>query len=209
LIDAWQNGRSIGRYSDVVLDNIQLKLREENPKHGRAMIAPDRATSGAEMLAAAVTFVRRTAILLPDSPVDANLANSALDPRGVLESWTPEEIRALLGRALFDEALYGTVRFHHRTAREYLAARWLGRLLVLRKNRRSVEKLLLARPYGTEAEIVVPSMKPIAAWLAASDQGIRDKIVRIDPMLRIVREGQISDYTTLVSVFGSRLKSRS
>jgi hypothetical protein len=118
----------------------------------------DRALEGAEMLAATVTFSRRTSILVPDQPVDEALKARSIDPVHVLRKWTPEEIQALLGRALFDESLYGTVRFHHRTAREYLTASWLRRLLKNRKNRRKVESLLFAKPYGTQSEVVIPSM---------------------------------------------------
>ena len=87
----------------------------------------------------------------------------------------------LLGRALLDQSLYGTIRFQHRTAREYLTARWLCRLLRKRKHRRSIRDLLFKRPYGTEPYVVVPSLKAVAAWIALWDQDIRDQLLRIDP----------------------------
>jgi hypothetical protein len=181
LIDLWQKQKRIGRYSDVVANNIRLKLSETNTTHQHAAtIAADRAMEGAQALAAAVTLCQRTSILLPDQPINGSLRDLSLNPEEILKKWTPAEVNVLLGRALFDESLYGTVRFHHRSAREYLAARWFERLLQQRKSRREVEKLLFAKPYGTEPEIVVPSMKPIVGWLSAWDQRIRDKALRID-----------------------------
>lgn len=137
--------------------------------------------AGATMLAAAVTFAKRTSVLLPDQPVDPSLEDVSLDPTRVLRNWTPSEMQALLGRALFDESLYGTVRFHHRTAREYLTARWLQDLLQQYKNRRKIQSLLFACPYGVLSEVVVPSMKPIVGWLAAWDEDIRNKTMQVDP----------------------------
>jgi hypothetical protein len=181
LINLWSKEGRIGRYSEVVPRNIELKLEEANPAHERDTIAKDRAMAGATMLAAAVTSTKRTPILLPDQPIDQSLEDASIDPKQVLGSWTPSEVQALLGRALFDESLYGTVRFHHRTAREYLTARWLQDLLQQHKNRRKIQSLLFARPYGVLSEVVVPSMKPIVGWLAAWDEGIRNKAMHVDP----------------------------
>jgi hypothetical protein len=175
LIKIWKEQHRIGSYTEVVLGNIEFKLSEYNTTHQQFSIAADRALEGAEMLAAAVTFSRRTSILVPDQAVDEALKARSIDSARVLQKWMAEEIQAVLGRALFDESLYGTVRFHHRTAREYLTASWLRRLLKNRKNRRKVETLLFDKPYGTQKEVVIPSMKPVVGWLAGWDQRIRDK----------------------------------
>ncbi len=109
LIQIWKEKHAIGSYSEVVARNIELKLAELNTTHQRFSIAFERAMAGAETLAAAVTFGQRTAILVPDQPVAEELKAQALNPASVLATWMPAEIEALLGRALFDEALYGTV----------------------------------------------------------------------------------------------------
>jgi hypothetical protein len=211
LIEIWQKKRRIARYTDVVFNNIQLKLREANPTHQHTTIAFERAIAGAEDLAAAVALVRRTSILLPDHPPESTLPD-LLDPGDILTAWTPGETLALLGRALFDESLYGTVRFHHRIAREYLTAQWLSRLLRQRKGRRSIEALLFAKPYGVNAEIVIPSMKPIAAWLAASDQTLRDKLMRIDPKVLLEHADSsaldVSTRAALLKYFAARYRGR-
>lgn len=182
LIDAWKKKERLGSYPEVVLRNIELKLSEENPIHGpQAPLSQDRALEGARVLAAAVTLTKCTSILLPDDPVEETLREKCLDPKEILPDWQPAEIRSLLGRALFEEALYGSVRFHHRTAREYLAARWFEDLLLKQTNRRGIECLCFASPYGVLPEVVVPALKPIVGWLAAWDQRIRDHALRIDP----------------------------
>ncbi len=182
LIELWRSKKRFGSYSEVVFSNVRLKLGETNPRRQHAAeLTPDRAVCGAERLAAAVTFTRKTSIRLPDGEVDPKVRGEVLDPRDVLLDWRPAEIQELLGRALFDESLYGTVRFHHRTAREYMTARWLSRLLGQRKHRRSVQDILFVCPYGTEMPVVRPSVKPIAAWLSVWDPDIHDRVLRIDP----------------------------
>ena len=212
LIKIWKEEGRIGSYSEVVAANIELKLTELNTTHLRFSIASDRAMTGAEMLAAGVTFGQRTSILVPDQPVAEDLMAQALIPASVLQSWTPSEIQALLGRALFDESLYGTVRFHHRTTREYLTACWLKRCLKSYKNRRRVEGLLFARPYGEGEPVVIPSMKPIVGWLAGWDQRIRDTALRIDPKV-LLEYGDaaaldIQTRARLLSEFATRYEFR-
>lgn len=213
LIDAWKKDEPFGSYSEVVLRNIELKLSEENPIHGpQAPLSQDRALEGARVLAAAVTLTTCTSILLPDDPIEETLREKCLDPKEVLPDWQPAEIRALLGRALFEEALYGSVRFHHRTPREYLAARWFEQLLLQQKNRRYIEKWFFARPYGVLSEVIVRSFKPIVGWLAAWDQRIRDRALHIDPKV-LLEEGDsstldIGTRETLLKDFALRYKDR-
>ena len=213
LIDAWKKKEHLGNYSEVVLKNIELKLSEENPVHGpQAPLSQDRALEGARVLAAAVTLTKCTSILLPDDPVEETLRDKCLDPKEVLLDWRPTEIRALLGRALFEEALYGSVRFHHRTAREYLTARWFEELLSQQKNRRNIEHLFFARPYGVLPEIVAPSLKPVVGWLAGCDQGICARTLHIDPKV-LLEYGDASALDvrtreTLLRDFASRYENR-
>ena len=183
IVDIWKKTRKIGSYSNVVLHNITIKLKDLNPRYQQvATLTPERALRGAERLAAAATLSRRSSFLLPDrSPLEAKVRDELLDPKDILLDWRPAEVQELLGRALFDESLYGSVRFHHSTAREYLTARWLRRLLGLHKHRRAVKDLLFARPYGTENPVVVPSLKPVAGWLALWDQDIRNSVLRVAP----------------------------
>ena len=85
----------------------------------------------------------------------------------------------LLSRAIFDEAIYGTVRFHHRSVREYLTAEWFSDLLKNEASRRSIEELFFKKQYGLE--VVVPVMRPILSWLAIFDQKICNRISQVAP----------------------------
>ena len=58
------------------------------------------------------------------------MLNTLLDPAGVLPDFEAREQRALLARAIFDEATYGRVRFHHRAVREISALRGYGGSLI-------------------------------------------------------------------------------
>ena len=213
LIEAWKKDEPFGSYSDVVFRDIKLKLSDENRTHSdQSPISADRALTGAKVLAAAVTLTKRTSILLPDEPVHETLRGKCLDPKEVLPDWRPAEIRELLSLGLFDEALYGSVRFHHRTAREYLAACWFKALLLQQANRRSIERLFFTNPYDCLDEMVVLSLKPIVGWLAAWDQRIRDYALHIDPKV-LLEEGDssaldIGTRETLLKNFANRYENR-
>ncbi len=179
LIDIWSKNGAIGTYTDVIDANLRGKLLA--PTGSRTSMSVDKIINGAERLAAAVVFTRRSSIRLSETSVTSIQRSNTLSPQQVLKGWAASEIKDLLERPLFDPSQYGCVRFHHRTFVEYLAARWLKRLLGQGAPRRSIEKLLFAHPYSDQVQVMVPSMKPIAAWLAASDQDVIDKIIRLEP----------------------------
>ena len=97
----------------------------------------------------------------------------------VLADWDDREQAALLTRPVFDEALYGTVRFHHRTVREYLTAEWFAKLLKHETSRRYIESLFFCNQYGID--VVVPTLRPILPWLAIFDENIRARVYKIAP----------------------------
>ncbi len=74
---------------------------------------------------------------------------------------------------------YGTVRFHHRSVREFLTAEWLNSLLADEGSRARIENLFFRRQY--DIEVVVPTMRPILPWLALLDQRILDRVMHIAP----------------------------
>ncbi len=58
----------------------------------------------------------------------------------VLADWdNPNDVRALLERGIFNDVIYGAVRFRHRDVRELLAAEWFDGLLKSANSRYSVE----------------------------------------------------------------------
>ena len=184
LIAYWNEHGRIGTHAEMIAFNIDKKLVEPNPDRDEARpLAQAKALEGAMLLAAALTLTRKNSILLPDRPVDPIRVAQAIEPKELLRDWDARDIQTLLDRALFDEATYGRVRFHHRSVREYLTARWLLHLLESGKSRRAVEGLLFAHRYGLD--VVIPSMKPIAAWLALWDERVRSRILTIAPDILI------------------------
>ena len=64
-----------------------------------------------------------------------------------------------------------------------MTACWLKRLLNDGKSRRSIEGLLFANRYGRD--VVVPSMRPIAAWVALWDERVRNRLRMVAPEVLI------------------------
>lgn len=184
LIAYWKSNGRLGRHAEMLDFNIQIKLGEYDPdRDTQRPLSVDDALLGVERLAAAITLQKKTTIILPDRPVDADLRAASLEPKESLPDWSSDKIQTLLDRAIFDEAIYGTVRFHHRTVQEYLVARWLKRLIDEGKSRLSIEGLLFANRYGRG--VVIPSMRPIAAWLALWDERVQNRLRSIAPEVLI------------------------
>jgi hypothetical protein len=180
LIEYWNERGKIANYAELIDSNIKRKLTEPNPDQDLARpLAPAKAFEGATHLAAALSFTRRNSVVLPDQPIDPSRAAASIEATDALPGWDARDTHALLTRAVFDEATYGRVRFHHRSIQEYLTAKWLYHLLETGKSRRAIEGLLFATRYGVD--VVVPSMRPVAAWLALWDERIRERIVAAAP----------------------------
>ncbi|MBE9570222.1 MAG: hypothetical protein IMF11_06335, partial [Proteobacteria bacterium] len=180
LINYWTQFGKIANRAELIAASISSKLTETDPD--RAAVLPltiEDARLGAEMLAAAVTFHRKDRILVPEQNPDPVIKAGSVDVQGVLINWNFEQARALLQRPIFDEAIYGTVRFHHRSVREYLTAKWLYRLLLNGKPRRAIENLVFKERYGRM--VLVPSMRPVLAWLILFDDRIREKTAKLAP----------------------------
>ena len=184
LIEYWKSKGHLGRHAEMLDFNIQVKLSEHDPRRdAERPLSTDDAFLGAERLSAATTLQKKTTIILPDRPVDPDLRAASIEPKESLPDWSSDKIQTLLDRPIFDEAIYGTVRFHHREVREYLMSKWLKRLIDEGKSRRAIEGLLFAKRYGQD--VVIPSMRPIAAWMALWDERIRNHLRTIAPEVLI------------------------
>ena len=184
LIAYWKSKGRLGRHAEMLDFNIQVKLSEHDPcRDAERPLSTDDAFLGAERLSAATTLQKKTTIILPDRPVDTDLRAASIEPKESLPDWSSDRIQTLLDRPIFDEAIYGTVRFHHREVREYLMAKWLKRLIDEGKSRRAIEGLLFAKRYGQD--VVIPSMRPVVAWLALWDERIRNYLRTIAPEVLI------------------------
>ena len=140
------------------------------------ILAPDEARRGAESLAAAAMLCRQLSFVLPDDPIDPEIAAAALDPRGVLPDWPSLRVDALLSRSLFDPAAFGRVRFHHRRVLEYLAATWFSKRVDQGCPYRALEESLFRTVHGHQ--VLAPSRAPIAAWLIAGSDPWHRRLLR-------------------------------
>lgn len=184
LIVYWEKFHRFGTHAEMVAFNIDKKIQEIKPdRDERSPLPVNKARSGAQTMAAAMSLTRKNVIVLPDYPVAPHRAAQAIDARDILVEWEPKERKTLLGRALFEVATYGTVRIYERRTREYLTSQWLLQLLESGKSRRSIENLMFAQRYGVD--LIIPSMKPVAAWLAIKDDRIRERLVEIAPEVLI------------------------
>jgi|CXWL01.1.fsa_nt_gi hypothetical protein len=176
LVEFWTKERRIGTRLELMRNSVQRRLEERDQNHRETYpLAAARAREGARLLAAASVLCRESTIQVPDGSHN----NKGIAVQSVLSDWNDRDQRTLLSRPIFDEAIYGTIRFHHRSVREFLAAEWLAGLLERSASRRAVEALLFRIQYGIE--VIVPTMRPVLPWLAIRDERIRERILRVAP----------------------------
>lgn len=182
LIEFWIDKGRIGTRLEIMRNSINRRLSERD--QGRAEARPlsaERARQGSRLLAAATTLARDTTIRIPDGADNSK----GIAVQSVLPDWDDKDQSTLLSRPIFDEAIYGVVRFHHRPVREYLTAEWFAELLKRETSRRTIETLFFRNQYGLD--IVVPTLRPILPWLAILDEKIRERVLKVAP--EIIFEG--------------------
>lgn len=176
LVDFWRDYGRIGTRLELMQNSIEQRLRERDEDRAEARpLSIEKARQGAMLVAAASTLAHEQNIQVPDG----SHSSKGLRVKTLLTDWNDIECSTLLARPVFDEAIYGTVRFHHRSVREYLTAEWFASLLNRQTSRRSIENLFFREQYGLE--VVVPAMRPILPWLVIFDEKIRNRVCRIAP----------------------------
>ena len=179
LISAWMSSKRLGTRAEQYQANVTAKLKDVPDRHDSGVLADDRARLGAERLALALALTRTRTIRSPEQAPDILRSDGVLEPSTILHNWTEAARRALLRRALFDPATYGRVRFHHRSVQEYLAACHLRALREKGMSTKALFRLLFAERYGVE--VVFPSMRPLAAWLALWEDDVRKELIKREP----------------------------
>ncbi len=182
LTEFWIDKGRIGTRLEIMRNSIERRLAERD--QGRAEARPlsaERARQGSRLLAAATTLAQDPTIRIPDGA--ENTKGTAV--QSVLPDWDDKDQSTLLSRPIFDGAIYGAVRFHHRSVREYLTAEWFAELLKRETSRRTIETLFFRNQYGLD--IVVPTLRPILPWLAILDEKIRERVRKVAP--EIIFEG--------------------
>lgn len=182
LTEFWIDKGRIGTRLEIMRNSIDRRLAERD--QGRAEVRPlaaERIRKGARLLAAATTLTQDPTIRVPDGAENSK----GIAVQSVLPDWDDKDQLTLLSRPIFDEAIYGTVRFHHRSVREYLAAEWFAELLKHETSRRTIEGLFFRNQYGLD--IVVHTLRPILPWLAILDEKVRERVRKAAP--EIIFEG--------------------
>jgi hypothetical protein len=176
----WNEHGQLGTRSQQVAEDIRRKLQETGERKRYVTLSDAKALEGAERLALAQVLTRKRTIRFSDLSLNAAEQESATDPSIILDDWLENERAELLQRPLFGFASYGRVRFHHRSAVEYLAAQRLNRFCQKRHMARSaLFSLLFGECYGQQ--LVFPSMRAVAAWLAIGHDAVRDEMLRREP----------------------------
>lgn len=182
LVDFWRVNGRIGSRWQILTASIDRRLEERDQNRADVhALSPQKARLGAQALAAAVTLTGVPVIRVPDGAD----ATDGVAVSTVLPKWTDAEAGVLLQRPVFDGAIYGTVRFHHRSVREFLAAQWFADRLGQAPSRLGLEQLFFRRQYGIE--VLSPMLRPVLPWLMLMDEGIRRRVLALAP--EVVFEG--------------------
>lgn len=176
LIEFWVEHKRIGSRLELIRNSIERRLEERDQKRADARpIAKEKLRQGARLVAAAATLGKQSDIRVPDGSENAK----GVPIKDILTDWDDKDCSTLLSRPVFDEGIYGTVRFHHRSVREFLTAEWLHVLLKNQGTRSKIESLFFRTQYGIE--IVVPTMRPVLPWLVLFDDRILDRVCAMAP----------------------------
>lgn len=181
ILAKWEKDKSIDGRLELLRHNIEKRLSEDHNTN-RAQLQPlnlSRAQEGARRLAAAVVLCGQAGINVPDKEI----SKPGINAEHVLSDWNPQDVRALLDRGIFNDVIYGAVRFRHREVRELLAAEWFDHLLKTGNSRHPVEALFFRDQYGEK--IIAPKLRPIISWLILFDDQIRRKALDIHPEIAV------------------------
>ena len=182
IIEKWKDDGNLESRFAFLNYSISKRLAEINPDRDRQQpLNHEQARAGARSLAAAVVLTGNSGIRVPDE----HPLQDGVDASVVLSDWHPKDVHTLLERGVFDDVIYGEVRFRHREVRELLAAEWLAEHLRTGNSRRAVEALIFREKYGHR--FIAPRLRPLLPWLILLDEGIRTKAFSLSP--EIIAEG--------------------
>lgn len=182
ILDKWHSDKELGQRLEMLQHSIQRQLKEIDTNRAESQpLHLDTALKGARLIAAAVALTGEPGIKVPGSQSsDGITASELLGP-----TWPDQDVRALLERGIFNDVLYGHVRFRHREIRDLLAAEWFHDQLIKGASRRKIEHFFFAKQYGEQ--VIRPRLRSILVWLSILDAEIRHKAIAISP--EIVTEG--------------------
>jgi hypothetical protein len=186
LIAIWEEKRNLGTRTEQHEAHIRMRLRDriDRPAPTR-MLSDSRARLGVERLALALALSKKRTIRIPGATDNRTYSGGSLDASALLTDWSPADIKTLLSLGIFDPPTFERIRFHRRCVEDYLAA---CRLKTMAEEGNASKRDLLQRIFTTTAsgdKMVIASMRPIAIWLAQSNQEIRQTLIEVDPVILI------------------------
>ena len=181
ILDKWASHRALGGISELLRHNVEMRLKESHHPDGarRRPLSLGKAMDGARRLAAAVVLTGEAGMQVPDTVH----SGTGIDAEAVLADWEPDEIQTLLERGIFDDVIYGAVRFRHRDVRELLAADWFSELLQRGHSRHEIEALFFREQYGQQT--ISPRLRVVLPWLILEDGEIRARTLEKHPDLAL------------------------
>lgn len=181
ILVKWKEDKALGSRLDMLRHNIEKRLCDyhNSDRSQRRSLTQENAREGARRLAAAVLLTGKVGINVPDSaPV-----KPGIEAGTILSDWDGRDVRELLELGIFNDVIFGAVRFRHRDVRELLAAEWFADLLRSGNSRHSVEELFFQEKYGQK--IITPRLRPVLPWLILLDDEVRHRALEISPELAV------------------------
>ena len=187
MIDYWRGKTALGTLAQMVEASITARLDETSRAHQRHDgLTTEQCWPALERVGAALVFGRAQTLLLPGGAPAPGEAVESLDLEQVLPDWSPQDVRKLLHRPVFDPATFGRSRLHNDNTgdvRAFLAARWLQSRRRAGCDYPTLRDLLFADVYGHQ--VIRADLGPVAAWLALWDDDVAREVLHLDPGLFI------------------------
>lgn len=181
ILIKWADDKVLGGRLELLRHNIDQLLKDTHntDRMQRQPLNLERAKKGARRLAATVVLSGQAGLNVPDK----SAVKPGINAESVLADWEPADVRALLERGIFNDIIYGAVRFRHREVRELLAAEWFDSLLKIGNSRCAVESLFFREQYGER--IITPRLRPVLPWLILLGERVCHKALPILPEIAV------------------------
>jgi hypothetical protein len=181
ILAKWEKGQGLVGRLELLRFIIEKRLDDSHntDRSQKQTLNLEQAKQGARRLAAAVILTGQVNINVQD----ASHNKPGIEPTNILHDWEPGDVRALLERGIFNDVIYGAVRFRNRDVRELLAAEWFHHLLSKEQSRSKIENLFFREQYGEK--VLSPRLRPILPWLILLDNYILTKSIGIRPEIAI------------------------
>ncbi len=178
LVFYWKENGKLGSRYELIQNRISLNCVEPNPDTKEQMdLTEEVVIKVVRNIAVLSSHSRNQNIQVPD----AALSNGALEISPLLRGLTVRQKKFILGLPIFCAGKYGTVRFNHRSTREFLTAEWVLEMLNIGVPRNKIESLFIREKYGQW--VIIPSMRPILEWVVLKDSKLRQRSIVIEPKI--------------------------